>query len=125
MLLHHTGKEGQQRGTSSREDNIDISIILKRPFSYTAEDGARFVVHFTKWRVATRNLTALADIEFRLREDPGGKVVWVHNDVRIENKRAILKASDEGMKNRRLSTFWNSARDMSPRSWRPPRRTGC
>lgn len=26
MMLHHTGKEGGQRGTSAREDNLDISI---------------------------------------------------------------------------------------------------
>jgi len=31
LLLHHVGKEGTQRGTSAREDNIDYSAILKSP----------------------------------------------------------------------------------------------
>ena len=44
ILLHHTNKEGGQRGTSAREDNLDISITLGAPFDYSPEDGCRFVV---------------------------------------------------------------------------------
>jgi len=50
IFIHHAGKNGVQRGTSKREDLLDISISLKRPADYRAEDGARFEVHFEKAR---------------------------------------------------------------------------
>lgn len=61
ILLHHTNKAGGQRGTSAREDNIDISIMLNQPPGYSAEDGASFIMNFTKSRVATDKLSKIAD----------------------------------------------------------------
>jgi hypothetical protein len=72
IMLHHLGKAGNQRGTSAREDNLDISIILKSPHDYTPEDGARFIVHFSKARVSQKDLQAIGDIEFKLQEDESG-----------------------------------------------------
>ena len=66
LMLHHTNKEGGQRGTSAREDNIDISIMLKNARDYTPEDGARFIVHFTKQRIPTKDLQLISDTEFKL-----------------------------------------------------------
>jgi hypothetical protein len=51
LLVHHTGKGGQQRGTSAREDILDASIILKDSASENNE-GAAFNVTFTKSRGA-------------------------------------------------------------------------
>ena len=48
--MHHAGKGGAQRGTSRREDVLDTVISLKRPTDYTAEQGARFEIHFEKAR---------------------------------------------------------------------------
>ena len=31
IMLHHVNKDGGQRGTSAREDNLDISVLLKSP----------------------------------------------------------------------------------------------
>jgi hypothetical protein len=50
IMVHHSGKSGDQRGTSFREDNIDTTIKLTRPSDYDEEDGARFNVKFTKSR---------------------------------------------------------------------------
>jgi len=50
VLVHHAGKNGQQRGTSSREDNLEITISLKHPKGYRIDQGARFEVHFEKAR---------------------------------------------------------------------------
>lgn len=50
IFIHHAGKSGGQRGTSKREDLLDISILLKRPPDYRPSDGARFEVHFEKAR---------------------------------------------------------------------------
>lgn len=56
IMLHHVNKDGGQRGTSAREDNLDTSIILKTPHDYAVEDGARFITHFSKARVQTKFL---------------------------------------------------------------------
>src|SRR4030042_6560997 len=50
ILLHHTNKAGGQRGTSGREDNIDMSISLKQPPDYVPENGACFILSFSKSR---------------------------------------------------------------------------
>jgi putative DNA primase/helicase len=50
LLLHHDGKGGQQRGTSRREDILDVIISLRRPSDYEPRQGARFEVHFGKAR---------------------------------------------------------------------------
>lgn len=97
ILLHHTGKGGAQRGTSGREDNINTSIELKRPHDYTAEDGARFICHFTKARVSTSDLAATADIEFRLTPNTNDdRLSWTWGNVKRERKREILRMLDEG-----------------------------
>jgi putative DNA primase/helicase len=50
LFIHHASKSGGQRGTSAREDVLDTVISLRRPFDYSANQGARFEVHFTKAR---------------------------------------------------------------------------
>lgn len=50
LLIHHAGKNGEQRGSSRREDLLDTSIALRRPDEYEATEGARFHWHFTKNR---------------------------------------------------------------------------
>ena len=97
IMNHHTNKEGGQRGTSGREDNLDISISLKLPNDYTLEDGARFIAHFTKARVPTADLPLISDIEFKIIEDDSGFYSWTHRNVRKERKREILKMLDEGL----------------------------
>ena len=97
IMLHHTGKEGQQRGTSAREDNLDCSITLKRPHDYTPEDGCRFIMHFSKARVATKHLPLLGDHEFKLIQDEHDRLMWTFGGVRKQNKIEVLKMLDEGM----------------------------
>jgi hypothetical protein len=50
VLIHHAGKNGEQRGISKREDILDSVLVLKRPRDYQPEQGARFEVHFKKHR---------------------------------------------------------------------------
>jgi hypothetical protein len=96
ILLHHTGKSGKQRGTSAREDNIDISIMLKQPPDYESSDGARFILHFSKQRIPNKYLNLIGDTEFKLIEDQSGHYVWTYKDVRQERKIEVLKMIAEG-----------------------------
>jgi len=50
LFIHHAGKNGEQRGTSRREDVLDTVISLKRPGDYTPDKGACFEIHFEKAR---------------------------------------------------------------------------
>lgn len=53
IFIHHAGKNGNQRGTSKREDILDVVIELKRPSDYDSSQGARFVVNYSKARHLT------------------------------------------------------------------------
>jgi AAA domain/CHC2 zinc finger len=98
ILLHHTGKGGDQRGTSAREDNLDTSIMLKKPHNYTSDDGARFVAQFTKKRVRTKYSYLVADTEFKLTQDETGAYVWGHGDLRRSRRVEVLQKLNEGEK---------------------------
>jgi AAA domain/IclR helix-turn-helix domain len=50
VLVHHGGKSGSQRGSSKKEDILDTVICIRRPPDYSAEQGARFEIHFEKSR---------------------------------------------------------------------------
>lgn len=50
IFVHHAGKNGDQRGTSRREDILDTVVRLERPADYSASQGARFKVKFEKAR---------------------------------------------------------------------------
>lgn len=50
LILHHTGKNGQQRGSSAHEDLLDYSILLS-PVTGDPELGdTRFTIEHTKLR---------------------------------------------------------------------------
>ncbi len=97
IMLHHEGKGGGQRGTSAREDNLDNSIILKRPFDYIPEDGCKFIMHFAKARVRTQDLSLISDTQFHLTQDEQGELVWTHGNIKAEAKKEILRLTDEGL----------------------------
>jgi hypothetical protein len=50
LFLHHSGRNGQPRGTGSREDSADTLIKLSRPSGYKREDLAHFKVELLKGR---------------------------------------------------------------------------
>lgn len=50
LFIHHAGKNGNQRGTSKREDILDTVIALRHPSDYEPSDGACFELHFEKAR---------------------------------------------------------------------------
>ena len=74
LFVHHSGKNGQQRGTSKREDLLDTVIGLRRPGDYRAEEGARFEVHFEKARALFGQ--DVSPFEAALETDADGKATW-------------------------------------------------
>jgi putative DNA primase/helicase len=50
IMQHHAGKGGDQRGTSAREDVLDVVVKLRQPSDYQPNEGLRAEWHFTKHR---------------------------------------------------------------------------
>lgn len=95
ILTHHAGKGGQQRGTSKREDLLDVVISLNRPSDYEPSQGAVFISEFTK----ARNLAGedAESIELQL----GGtdeQAIWTWSTVEASTYDRVVALAKEGLK---------------------------
>jgi len=96
LFVHHEGKNGQQRGSSKREDTLDVSITLKRPADYRTEEGARFEIHFEKYRPPPgEHVRAL---EARLETDAHGRAVWTCRSVEEGSYQRVVELAGTGFK---------------------------
>jgi len=86
LLVHHAGKNGQQRGASRREDFLDTSIMLTKSESAQAE-GAAFKISFSKerGRKAVPNT-----LEVALEHGIHGEAVWTRIKAIPEYMNALL-----------------------------------
>ena len=99
LLLHHTGKDGSQRGTSKREDTPETVLKLKKVKREERDDIGEnesvFKLEFSKGRES-----------FGLDEEPltlrlttqGGKARWSYTTVRTEQEAAVARALAQGIK---------------------------
>jgi len=90
IFIHHAGKGGGQRGTSKREDLLDVVIKLQRPADYMPEQGARFSVHFEKARSLYGN--AVAPFEAQLTAGEDERMQWVVSEAEDHSQLLGLKA---------------------------------
>ncbi len=96
LFVHHAGKNGEQRGTSRREDVLDISINLRRPPQYREAEGAAFIVDFKKGRSITGE--DIAPIEARLEPGPEGVLTWTWKQAASADRGRIRELWEiEGM----------------------------
>jgi KaiC/GvpD/RAD55 family RecA-like ATPase len=94
LFVHHSGKNGLQRGTSRREDVLDTVIQLRQPSSYEISDGARFEIAFEKARGIVG--ADVEPFEAALGEDANGKPVWsMRSAGRTEQ---VISMAEDGMK---------------------------
>lgn len=87
LFVHHDGKGGQQRGTSRKEDVMDVVIQLEHTKDYQADKGATFLVKFEKARHLKGDDTK--NIEAALVEDQG-KQIWTYKDAELGMSERIL-----------------------------------
>ena len=94
LLIHHSGKSGEQRGTSRREDVLDTVIGLRRPEDYEPQQGARFEVHVEKSRAHFGH--AGRPFEASLTSTPGGSgLTWSACDLKpthLEEAAALFRS---------------------------------
>ncbi len=88
IFIHHAGKDGNQRGTSKREDILDVVIELKRPSDYEPNQGARFIVEFTKARHLTGDDAQSFDTKLELVD---GKQVWTTKPIEESNYEQVIE----------------------------------
>lgn len=91
LFVQHEGKSGTQRGTSRREDLLDVVLQLKHPSDYAAEEGARFEVHFMKYRPPPGG--AVCAIEARLSQDANGNAKWTWREVAGATQDRVIELS--------------------------------
>ncbi|WP_197692595.1 AAA family ATPase [Geobacter sp. DSM 9736] len=95
LFIHHAGKNGEQRGTSRREDVLDTVIALKRPADYTPDKGACFEVHFEKARGLFGDDTK--PFEAQLTTTPDGQQAWTIKPLDESTAEKVAKLLNEGV----------------------------
>ncbi len=95
LFVHHSGKNGEQRGTSRREDVLDTVIGLKRPGDYTPDMGACFEVHFEKARGLYGEETK--PFEARLMATPDNRQTWAMKPLEDSAAEKVAKLLNEGI----------------------------
>ncbi len=94
ILIHHAGKGGQQRGTSKREDLLDVVISLSRPKDYDPTQGAVFVAEFTKSRALTGDAVEGLELQLGGTED---RATWAFRTVESSTYDRIVALTKEGL----------------------------
>lgn len=100
IMIHHTGKNDKQRGTSGREDPLDFSIQLKRPPGYMSEEGAKFIVEFKKNRGLFGD--AVKPLSLTLINEGHG-YSWEEDDSDKKTKDTIIERLNDGKKQKDIA----------------------
>jgi len=95
ILTHHAGKGGQQRGTSKREDLLDVVISLSRPTDYEPSQGAVFVTEFTKGRNLAGDEQESIELQLRGTDE---QATWTWRTVESSTYDRVLALAKEDMK---------------------------
>jgi putative DNA primase/helicase len=88
ILADHAGRNGLPRGTSRREDILDVVLLLKRPADYRAEEGARIDLAWSKARGLTDGVVTPCELRLRVED---GRAEW---DVRDVTGRDYAQAAE-------------------------------
>jgi AAA domain/Bacterial regulatory protein, arsR family len=94
LFIHHSGKNGSQRGTSKKEDLLDAVICLKRPSEYQPNQGAVFEVHYEKARHLQGD--ELNPFEVKLVTN-NGKQCWEIQAVESTTYDRVIRLKNEGL----------------------------
>lgn len=100
LLIGHAGKNGAQRGTSKREDVLDVVIALRRPKDYRLSDGARFEVHIEKARGLCGQDAEPFEAQYELRD---GAASWRRRDLGNADLARVAAGLSDGLTVREIA----------------------
>ena len=122
LFIHHSGKNGQQRGTSKREDLLDVVISLRRPPDYDPASGACFEIHYEK----ARHLSGIDvdPIEAQLTVDSRGLSTWTWRTVSDSTYDRVVSLANEGLSQGDIATELDINKSNVSRAWRKAEEAG-
>jgi KaiC/GvpD/RAD55 family RecA-like ATPase len=95
VIVHHANKQGEQRGTSQKEDVLDLVLALRRPPDYAPSQGARFELHVEKARGI--HGSAVDPLEVRLVSRPDGMLEWESGPLEVGDLQRVAGLLREGL----------------------------
>ena len=94
LLVHHAGKNGEQRGNSKKEDTLDMVVRLRHAGDYDPKTGAAFTWTLTKGRHLYGE--DAADLDLTLKID-NGVARWDWKLAETSTGERVGQLADEGM----------------------------
>jgi AAA domain/DnaB-like helicase N terminal domain len=116
LFLHHAGHSGWARGTTRREDLLDLVIELRRPKDYVASEGLRVEVHFTKTRGMLAN--GAEPIEASLSTDLDGKLLWTWHALDDKRTQQVVALRQAGNSFREIEKLTDIPRSTAERLYK-------
>lgn len=117
LFIHHSGKNGEQRGASKREDILDTVIKLKRPVDYEPSQGAVFELIFEKARHLKGEDTA--SFEARLTTNSvSGLQEWIYKDVALTSFDRVVSLANEGLSQHEIANELQINKSNVSRHWK-------
>lgn len=117
LFIHHSGKNGEQRGASKREDILDTVIKLKRPVDYEPSQGAVFELIFEKARHLKGEDTA--SFEARLTTNPvSGLQEWIYKDVALTSFDRVVSLANVGLSQHEIANELQINKSNVSRHWK-------
>ena len=116
LFIHHSGKDFKQRGTSRREDILDVVICLRRPADHSPADGACFEIHFEK----ARHLHGddVSPIEAKLSTDEHGIQTWAIRLVEESTFDRVVALAKEGLSQKEIAIELDVNKSTVNRHWK-------
>ncbi len=93
VLLHHTGKGGDQRGTVARMDALNTAINLKPIEGVETTGKAAFELHFKKSRDC--HGATIRPLSCKLNKNDDGFLVWTYECLEESAESRLLSLIDE------------------------------
>jgi AAA domain-containing protein len=117
LLVHHAGLNGRQRGTSRREDALDVVLALRRPGDYSPLQGARFEVHFEKLRTLAGEAAVPFEalIDSFAKEDGSTGIRWETRDLEPPLAQQAADAFRSGLSVREVAAVLGISRSEAGR----------
>jgi len=97
LLIHHAGKSGQQRGTSKREDLLDVVIGLARPREYDPKAGAAFTVEFSKARNLTGGDAETLEVQLGTSPADSRRALWTYRSAEASTFDRVVALALDGL----------------------------
>lgn len=116
LFIHHSGKNGEQRGASKREDMLDTVIKLKRPVDYEPSKGAVFEVIFEKARHLKGEDTASFEAQLTTNALTGLQE-WIYKDVAQTSFERVVTLANEGMSQYEIASELQINKSNVSRHW--------